>query len=852
MEPAPPSSHPSLSPPSSPPPPVGSPADPARLPPLADEAERLACLRAYAILDTPEEQAFDDLTRLASHLCGTPISTVTLLDADRQWFKSRVGLAARQTARGLAFCDHTIRGPGLMVVPDAAADPRFAANALVTGDPHIRFYAGVPLRVAGGHALGALCVIDTSPRDLTAAQQDALAMLGRQAVAQFEARRALRELAAAHDARRRAEATRREAADRLAAEFAERRQAEAALGEQEALLRQFVEHTPAAVAMFDRDMRYLIASRRWAADYQLAGTPILGRSHYDVFPDLPQRYKDIHARCLAGGVDADVTEEDCYVRATGEQVWIKWEVRPWRDAGGAVGGVIMFTEVITQRKQAEAALRDAKERAVAEAGRAEALATRAQALAEQAQALAAQAEAASRAKTEFLANMSHEIRTPMTAILGYAELLADPDEPPAARAAHAVTVRRNGEHLLGIINDILDLSKIEAGMLTIERVAYAPARVVAEVESLTRPRAAEKRVALSVEHRGPVPAAVAGDPLRVRQVLLNLVSNAVKFTDAGSVRVVMSALRVHPGEPAGVVASATMSPADGPDQSLARSDWADKVDDASSPWHLRFDVVDTGIGMTPEQVAGLFRPFAQADGSTTRRYGGTGLGLAISRRLAEAMGGSLTVASRPGVGSTFTFLAEVGPVSPEPASLEPADTTAEGAARATQVPATPPPGAAPTARLGPPPPTADGPAAGVTTSRGRVLLAEDGADNRRLVTVYLKAAGFAVDTAENGRVAVDLASAAAAAGRPYDAVLMDMQMPEVDGYAATAELRARGFAALPVIAFTAHAMAGERGRCAQWGCDDYVSKPIDRAALVGTVAKWVQSGRRPPAEQAGD
>ena len=728
--------------------PVGLPI-PLPLPLPHDEAERLACLRAYAILDTPEEQAFDDLTRLASHLCGTPIATVTLIDADRQWFKSRVGLTGRETARGLAFCDHTIRGPGLMVVPDAAADPRFAANALVTGDPNIRFYAGVPLRVAGGHALGALCVIDTTPRELSPAQLDALAALGRQVEAQFEARRSLRELAAANEGRRRAEAVRKQAE-------ASSRQAEAVSRQAEAVTRQ-----------------------------------------------------------------AEAGRQEATERLVAE---------------------------LAERRQAEAALRRANDaltranaQAVAEAARAEALAAKAQALADQ-------AEAASRAKTAFLANMSHEIRTPMTAILGYAELLADDAEPPESRAAHAQTVRRNGEHLLGIINDILDLSKIEAGMLTIERVACAPARVVAEVESVMWVRAAEKRVALTVEHRGPVPPTVVGDPLRIRQVLLNLVSNAVKFTDRGEVRVAVSAtidasIQVFPSGPttgtsdSGMVAEATMFPAGAPTATSPLGA------NAREPSHrepsvvlLRFDVTDTGIGMTPEQLAGLFRPFAQADGSTTRRYGGTGLGLAISRRLAEAMGGDLTVVSEPGVGSTFTFTVAVG------AAATPSEGSAANPLARVVSPATPgAPNAASIPAASTPPINGPSPAA----LRGRVLLAEDGADNRRLVTVYLKAAGFAVDAAENGRVAVDRASAAAAEGRPYDAVLMDMQMPEVDGYAATAELRRLGFGRLPVIAFTAHAMEGERGRCAEWGCDDYVSKPIDRANLVATVGKWVASGREP-------
>ncbi|HEX8914356.1 MAG TPA: PAS domain S-box protein, partial [Humisphaera sp.] len=399
-----------------------------------------------------------------------------------------------------------------------------------------------------------------------------------------------------------------------------RRQMQDAIRHQEAVLRQFVEHTPAAVAMFDRQMRYLVASRRWSTDYGLAGQDLIGRSHYDVFPDLPARYRAIHDRCLAG--EPSVAEEDCFVRADGERVWIKWDIQPWREAGGEVGGLVMFTEVITARKQAEDALRAARDAA----------------------------DAANRAKSEFLANMSHEIRTPMTAILGFVDLLADgaAGADPADRAEHARTIRRNGEHLLAILNDILDLSKIEAGRLTVERVPLAPAAVAADAAELLASRAAERGVALRLDLSPDLPAAALGDPLRLRQVLLNLVSNAVKFTPPGGA----VTLRAAP-EPA---------PAAGGEPSV------------------RFEVADTGVGIPADRLPRLFQPFSQVDASTTRQFGGTGLGLAICKRLAEAMGGSIGVDSAVGRGSTFTVVVPMpalppgaGPVQvpPAPATLPP-------------------------------------------------------------------------------------------------------------------------------------------------------------------------------------
>lgn len=396
------------------------------------------------------------------------------------------------------------------------------------------------------------------------------------------------------------------------------------------------------------------------------------------------------------------------------------------------------------------------------------------------------AEAANQSKSEFLANMSHEIRTPMTAILGYADLLADEQQSADDRSECIITIRRNGEHLLAIINDILDLSKIEAGCMTVERISCSPISIVRDVASLMRVRAEEKNLGLCVEFDGEVPEKVLSDPTRLRQILMNLVGNAIKFTPTGNVRIVTK---------------------------LERSETDDRH-------HLRMSVVDTGLGIPEEQRRQLFKPFAQADTSMTRKFGGTGLGLAISRRLAQMLGGDITVTSEPGEGSRFTVTIETG-------SLEGVELVTCSMVDAA-------PGAHDPAAQRKSEEPARGPLADI-----RVLLAEDGIDNQRLISHVLKRAGAHVDLAENGRIAVDLAEAGWRAGSPYHVILMDMQMPELDGYGAASQLRSIGYGGV-IIALTAHAMRGDRERCLAAGCDDYATKPIQRASLIELVDQYAQ------------
>ena len=384
-----------------------------------------------------------------------------------------------------------------------------------------------------------------------------------------------------------------------------------------------------------------------------------------------------------------------------------------------------------------------------------------------------QAEAANRAKSEFLANMSHEIRTPMTAILGYADVLLD-DAKDTGSIESAQIIKRNGVHLLDLINDILDLSKIEVGKCTVGCEMCSPSQIVAEVIVTMKVRADAKGLPLTLDVRGGIPETITTDPLRLRQILVNLVGNAIKFTEVGNVRVVVR---------------------------------LDTVSEDNN--RLIFDVIDTGIGMSEDQVAMLFQPFSQVDSSARRRFGGTGLGLAISKRLAGLLGGDIAVRSSPGQGSTFSLSIGVGGLG----GLKMAQERCRAVA-------------------------ARKPQDNVQKLNCRILLAEDGPDNQRLIAFVLRKAGAEVELAENGEIALDLALAARQSGSPFDVILMDMQMPVMDGYEATQKLRSAGYTE-PIVALTAHAMAADREKCIEAGCDDYISKPIDSKKLVGAIEAWV-------------
>lgn len=391
-------------------------------------------------------------------------------------------------------------------------------------------------------------------------------------------------------------------------------------------------------------------------------------------------------------------------------------------------------------------------------------------------------EQANRAKSEFLANMSHEIRTPMTAILGYTDLILDPASNALDFVDHVETIKSNAKHLMTVINDILDVSKIESGRMEVEQIATNPQEIVTEVVNLMNPNALAKGLTIRTEIVNQIPQMIITDPTRFRQIILNLVSNAIKFTLEGQITLQLEYLKSH-----------------------------DK---------LVIRCIDTGIGMTHEQRDRIaaFESFSQADGSTARKFGGTGLGLKVSSMLAGLLGGNIEIESVYGQGSSFILTLDAKTMLAERSSG--GQTQSAGLGKRS--------------------------AASKDALEGcHVLLAEDGKDNQKLISVYLKRAGARVTIVENGQLAID-AVLGQNASDPFNLVLMDIQMPEVDGHEATRRLREEG-CTLPIIALTAHAMPSDRVKCLNIGCDAYLAKPLNVDELILTCQLYFKTFSRPAA-----
>lgn len=675
---------------------------------------------------------FCSVAKLAAHVCGADIAGVSIVGPTRAYVGMH-GMESADVPRERSFCARVVETGDSVVVADVGSQPWCAGHDEVVTHG-VKSYAGVPV-VVDGVPVGAVCVMSREPRVASDRELDML-----------------RELAAL-----------------AAAEISSGRQEFVRKASQE--LGRLLEVGIEGFAMINLDPHGRICSWNDGAErlYQRPSHAVLGRPYHELMANGadPAAASTMLAKAAAEG---RASVEGWNGRGDGSTFWARGVVSAIRDGQGLIAG---FANVVRDESELHRS-QELSRNALRQADEAnERLVARAHEVDE----ARARAEIAVKAKGAFLENVSHELRTPLTAIMGFVELLTDSEDLTASSRRELLdSIRRNGLHLLAMVGDLIDLSRLHGGDVELQVERFSPERLAAEVVDLMRHHAVGKGVELSWRVEGALPATMECDARRVRQVLLNLVGNAIKFTEHGNVELIAR---------------------------LGQSN-----DPIPMPM-LEFEVRDTGSGIPREALPGLFNAFSQADNSSARRHSGAGLGLALCKRLTELLGGRIRVETEEGKGTTFvvSFQADV-----------PERMASSVDQRSDPVPS------------------------GQCRVEARVLLVDDGADNRKLIGHHLRKAGAVVETAEDGQQGVDAALGAVASGAAFGLIVLDMQMPVMDGWTAASKLREAGVR-VPILALTANVTPEARERCLSAGCTSYISKPVDRSTLLEICSALVRSGK---------
>lgn len=670
--------------------------------------QRLNALHSYGVLDTSPESSLDAITQLASQICDTPIALISLIDEKRQWFKSAYGFMAKESARETSFCQYTILGKEMLIVPNATEDNVFSRNPLVAGKPYLKFYAGAPLIDPDGYVLGSLCVLDHRAKDLSEFQKKAMELLANSVVSHFVLVKKKRDLEKANS-----------------------------------ILENFFLLSSDFMVIATEDGYFIKISASFTkelgySEEELTGVPFMSFVHPEDIPSTISVLENLGTRH-----ENLKFFRNRYRRRDGTYMWISWNAYP-----NSKDKLIYATaRDVTELVESE----DLKKRNVI--------------LEQEKQ----DAQRQAKLKEEFLTTMSHEIRTPLNAIVGISNLLEKSDKLQEREAEYSKVIHLNSNYLLSLVNDILDLTKIDSGKVLLEKEDFNLRDNLELIyHSFENSERLSNNVKLELRISPVFPNRICSDSTRLDQVLVNLISNAIKFTEHGSI--VLSATQVHETEE-------TVS--------------------------VKFSVKDSGVGIPEDKHELIFDAFVQASDSTTRVFGGTGLGLGIVKKLTELFGSKIELISSPGKGSEFYFTIDFL----KSKGLQSFEKPGEGFLALNKG----------------------------SVDNLNILLVEDNPFNQMVAVDTLKEwnSSLTIDVAENGNIALEKLKAG-----KYNLVLMDLLMPELDGYETAVIIRNvdKGWdKQIPIIAMTAHGSTPELEKCFQCGMDDFIVKPFEPDILFQKI-----------------
>jgi len=680
------------------------------------EIERLKSLLSYNIIDTLKEKEFDKLAQLASIICETPIALISLIDDKRQWYKAKIGIDIEEMPKELTFCQYTIEKEELWEVEDTTKNELLKDNPNVTAENGIRYYAGLPLQCSLGYNIGTLCVADLKPKKISDKEKIALQIISEQIMILLEAKKRNDKLI--HELR----------------ELVQQKELESQkiIEKSSEEIKMFYDSISNSNGIIEMDAfgkiinsNQLIVELLGISSNNLINQPISTFFDLELNEATILRLLDTKNHILKFNKNPDSDQ------------WIQANFIKIENIEGGIEKLILVCQDITNRIHGQQELENAKN----------------------------VSDYLNKQKDQFIATVSHEIRTPINAILGFTDVLLE-IEDDVNKVDYLSSIKTAGLGLLHIVNDILDISKIEAGMLQIDETPFQLNEVVNNVISTLKLKASEKNIKLLYAIDSDVTNNLIGDKNRLNQILINIVGNAIKFTEKGKVELRVANQKTE-----------------------------------NNTIFIEFSIIDTGIGINQKKLQSIFDRFSQAEVSTSRKFGGTGLGLSISKELIDMQKGSISVQSTENVGTTFTFVI--------PYTINLSTTHFLDDKKEVEL---------------------------FASFSKNILLCEDNELNQKLITTIFEKTNHKIYIANNGVEALELLK-----NKDFDIILMDLQMPKMDGYETTTIIRNELHLTIPIIALTANSLIYEKERCMNMGMNDYLSKPFSKKDLFELLNKYFYS-----------